>query len=324
MFLAKAYDYDRESSWPTEDTDIPEMMGLGQLNVYAQPLDDWAMQQKIMSLTRSAALKAFQKPGTLSGLSAANDEQDFERRLEAEVTRELQMGLVDGSLYDITERDFESELYQELMGSGELAGFFSSIKRAVKKVIKAPAKIVKKVAKVAKKVGKKAFKVVKKVAPIAAAGAALYFGGPYVLSGLKAAGGAVMKYGGMIASKFMGGTQAPPEQIVETATAPEITNAGVDIATDLARQKGVNMASSAAQTALKQYMLYQQQKIAQRQPQTQLPPTAPRMDVMTAQRPTGTLQPPPVSPAAAKQGGDIAKMAIPAALAVGAMFMMKG
>ena len=76
----------------------------------------------------------------------------------------------------------------------ELAGLFKSIKKAFKKVVK----------------------VVKKVAPYAAAGAALYFGGPIAA---KVVGGMVGKIGGA-AREGYARTSAPPPVVYGPPEAP--------------------------------------------------------------------------------------------------------
>lgn len=79
--------------------------------------------------------------------------------------------------------------HKQLSGYNELGKF------KFKKVFKAPVKLLKKEIQVTKKIVKKTVKVVKKIAPYVAVAAAIYFGGPYVLTALKAGGA---KAAGMI------------------------------------------------------------------------------------------------------------------------------
>ncbi len=99
-----------------------------------------------------------------------------------------------------------------------------------------------------KKIFKKVTKVVKKVAPIAAAGAAVWYGGPYVVSAAKGL------FGSTPAVQPGGGGQAP-------ITSPTVTDAATAQATQMAAAQGVSLNSPAAQNMLSGYIKYQQQRI---------------------------------------------------------------
>lgn len=114
-------------------------------------------------------------------------------------------------------------------------------------------KSFKKIKKALGSVIKTTVGVVKKVAPVAAAGAAIWYGAPYVATAAKSlfAGGSVP------AVQPGGGGQAP----VASAT---VTNAAMSQAQKMASAQGVNLTSPGAQDMLRGYIQYQQQKLQNR------------------------------------------------------------
>jgi hypothetical protein len=193
------------------------------------------------ALSRSAMLRAIADDDTSLGLSACTE-------------MHLLAGMASGDLVPISESEFERELFtaieQPLSGWGKK--FRKSFKKLRKKI--SPKKIIKRVVKVTKKVASKTFKAVKKVAPYAAAGAAIYYGAPYLMKGgsflyNKAAG-------------MMGGAVSPAVASGKTIAGGALTAAATQRATQIAtrlliKNDGVNMQSPESQAALQQYMAQQ-------------------------------------------------------------------
>ena len=236
---------------------------------------DKKMLLSLESLARAALLKAMNEPENGLGFSA-------------DVEKELLAGLATGDLVPISKREFVEELHAAL--NNPMGGFFKKLKKGLKKAAKSvsPAKIIKKSLSITNKVAKKTLKAVKKVAPYAAAGAAIYFGAPYL-----AAGGTALYNG---AKNMIGGAVSPAltsgKAIAGKALTTAATVKATQIATKLLTKDGVNMRSPESQQALQQYMSEQTRQY--------MPPPPPVV------RPTdGAYSPAPKT--------DLMKYALPAA-----------
>lgn len=183
--------------------------------------------------------------------------------------------------------------YQELSGLGDLNGFFSKIVSAVKKVVKAPVKLVQKVAKkvvpAIKKVASKVGQVVKKVAPVAAVGAALYYGAPYLLSKLTGGGAGAeeaMQVGQemipQVIAQNPAGYQQTAQQMMTQGMAQNGINASGNVGQSLVQNaldafkagqlsQANNMVLQSSQNAVQRDIAYRYPQVAQQAPQLMQP-----------------------------------------------------
>jgi len=244
---------------------------------------DQKMLKSLEALARSAALRAMEEPE--SGMGFTSD-----------VERHLLSGLATGDLQPISESEFIREFSTAIQNP--LGGFFKKLRKAVKKVAKQtnPIAVAKRVVKVTKKVAKKTFKAVKKVAPYAAAGAAVYFGAPYLMAGGTALyNGAKNMIGGAVSPAIAGG-----KSIAGTALKAAAVTKATQLATKLLVKDGVKMQSPESQQALQQYMAEQTQQY--------MPPPPPIVEPEN-----GEYVPEPKT--------DLMKYALPAAAVVAALVL---
>lgn len=185
-------------------------------------------------------------------------------------------------------------IFEYVDGDMQLNGFFKKLKRKVKKVVKKTKKAVKKVTKkvinVHKKVGKKILKAHKKAAPLAVAGAAIYFGGPAAVGALKAGGGALVagakKLGisdlakKLLAKKIAGKMSGPEGQEISSMSPidalqnPNITDAALPILKSLLAKTGLKMESQEANDLMRMMLQQYQEKFAAKLPASfAMPPT---------------------------------------------------
>jgi hypothetical protein len=201
---------------------------------------DQKMLKSLEALSRAAFLRAMEEPENGIGLA-----QNVETCLLS--------GLAIGDLTPISEHDFIQEMHAAL--NQPMGGFFKKLKKGISKIAKHanPVAVVKTSLKITKKVAKKTLKAVKKAAPYAAAGAAIYFGAPYLLAGGTALyNGAKNMMGGAVSPALSGGKAIAGKALTAAATAK-----ATQIATKLLTKDGVNMKSPESQQALQQYMAEQ-------------------------------------------------------------------
>ena len=142
-------------------------------------------------------------------------------------------------------------------------------------------------------------KTVKKVAPIAAAGAALYYGAPYLMKGGKALITGAKKIFGSDVNKAVAEGQQIPGGDLQNAAIKKATG----LASQLLQKQGVKMQSPQSQQLLREYMENETRQV--------MPPPG-QMVVPQGGR---------YQPVKEKKGLDLAKLAIPAA-AVGAALLL--
>ncbi len=254
----------------------PITLGMAPNGYKLRALDDTGLDKVMLALTRGAAIKAFGNESTLQGLFGAESEYEQDKCLEDAIEQQLSNDMAMGGLSPMSEKQFNQEFVSYLK-YGELNGLFSKLKKSIKKVVKkvSPIRLVKKAGQAVKKVASKAVKIVKKVAPVALGGAALMFGGPYVLAAAKGLGAKALAAGKAVVSKF--GTKFAVKKVVgdkiQSALSPQLNDEATQIATQMAAQDGLVMESPEAQRVMHDYMLAQQQKLEQMQPRTQLPYT---------------------------------------------------
>jgi len=202
---------------------------------------DAQLYKNIESLTRGAFLRAMEEDHA-PGMG-----------IEQCVERTLLSGMATGDLAPISEAEFSREFATALQQP--MGGLFKKMKKKLRKAVKkiGVGRAVKSAVRITKKVANKTFKVVKKVAPYAAAGAALYYGAPYLMKGGsylydKAAG----LIGGSVAPAMQAG-----QQIAGSALQSAAANRATQYATQMLSNQGINMASPESQAALSQYMQQQ-------------------------------------------------------------------
>jgi hypothetical protein len=259
----------------------PDMIHIPIINFGLVPINNIGLDNAMLSLTRSAALKSFKSANLLSGVACCADD-DVAEKIELEVEKELLQGLNFGGLSAISNKKFERDLYNIL--TAQLSGVFDKIKSGIKKLGSKlnPVKLVKKTAKAVRKVASKAARVIKKVAPVALATAALAFGVPHIWSGLKFLGSKTIAGAKFLGSKIKKSGRKI-EKKLKSWVGDEMNSAASDIATDIAAKNGVSMQSDAAQDVLKSYMLDQQQKMAEMQAANSIPYSADQTQSAEAQ-----------------------------------------
>lgn len=222
---------------------------------YIQPITNTVqMTEAVERMVRGAAINAIREASSgLSGLSNVETEQQLDIELEKAITRHTLDGLSANDVEPLSDAEFKRELYS-LITSGELSGLFSSITRAIKKVVAIPKKIIKKVVTVVKKVAKKVVKVVKKIAPVVAVGAMLYFGGPAAWATIKQWGAT----GYQMVSNILGSPGQPGGSETEIIMTADDNNEMIQAAAEVTRiemqKRGVDMSSPTAMGFLGQVL----------------------------------------------------------------------
>lgn len=110
---------------------------------------------------------------------------------------------------------------------------------------------------------KRVKKIVKKVAPVVAAGAAMYYGAPYAIAAAKSAGNWVSsKYAAATAPQVTGemGPPAPATSMMS----PQVISLATNLAKRQLRSQGVNVKSPRANAAIDRYMEGTMQNMQQR------------------------------------------------------------
>ncbi len=222
--------------------------GMGQ--GFANP--DKKFENEVMALTREALLKALKDENVATSLNG----------IDMAIDREF----MDESLTGISEQEFDAEI-ERMFNSGEMSGLFKRMSRKLKKNAKRIRKLgikdltLKKLKNEAVRTVKRRVKFAKKAAPYVAAGAALYFGGPYAMAALKSAGGAL----------FSGATKALPAVaalakrampgVKPSPGSPDAMEAAKQLATLATKRamagKGLNMSSPRATQAVENYVARQ-------------------------------------------------------------------
>lgn len=210
---------------------------------------DKEFEDEIMALTREALIKALKDENVAASLNGVDEAIDRE--------------FMDESLTGISEQEFNKEI-ERMFNSGEMSGLFKRMSRKLKKNAKRIRKLgvkdltLKKLKNEAVRTVKRRVKFAKKAAPYVAAGAALYFGGPYAMAALKSAGGAL----------FSGATKALPAVaalakrtmpgVKPTPGSQDAMEAAKQLATIATKRamagKGLKMNSPRANQALENYV----------------------------------------------------------------------